>query len=64
MWRDPIVEEVHKIREELFKQANYDLHTLFENLKKIQEERKARMTSEVKNKTACPKLSDVIDFSD
>jgi hypothetical protein len=38
MWRDPIVEEVSKAREELFRQANYDLHTFFENIKKFQEE--------------------------
>lgn len=62
MWRDPIVEEVRKAREELFKQANYDLHTFFENLKKIQEERKVRTVSE-KDKTACSKMSDVIKFT-
>jgi hypothetical protein len=33
-FKDPIVEEVRKVHEELFKQANYDLHTLFENLRK------------------------------
>jgi SHS2 domain-containing protein len=63
MWRDPIVEEVRKAREELFKQANYDLHTFFENLKKIQEERKVRTVLRVKEKTACSKMSDVIKFT-
>jgi hypothetical protein len=63
MMRDPIVEEVRKAREELFKQANYDLHTFFENIKKIQEERKARMFSRIKDKTMCSKMSDVIEFT-
>ena len=62
MWRDPIVEEVRKAREELFRQANYDLHTFFENIKKIQEERKARMISK-KDKDMCSKMSDVIEFT-
>jgi hypothetical protein len=62
MWRDPIVEEVRKAREELFRQANYDLHTFFENLKKNQEERKTRMISK-NEKTMCSKMSDVIEFT-
>jgi len=61
MLRDPIVEEVRKTREELFKQADYDF--IFENLKKIQEERKARVISRIKDKTMCSKMSDVIKFT-
>ena len=34
MWKDPIVEEVRKAGEELARQANYDLHTFCENLRK------------------------------
>jgi hypothetical protein len=63
VWKDPIVEEVRKVREELFKQANYDLHTLFENLRKSQKERNAKMVSK-KKKTACSKVSDVLDFNE
>lgn len=33
-WVDPIVQEVREAREELARQANYDLHTLFQNLRK------------------------------
>jgi len=32
MWRDPIVQDVRKAGEELVKQANYNLHTFFQNL--------------------------------
>lgn len=34
MWEDPIVNEVRKVREEIARQSNYDLHTYFENLRK------------------------------
>ena len=33
MWEDPIVNEVRKAGEDLAKQANYDLHTFFQNLR-------------------------------
>ena len=33
MWEDPIVNEVRKASEDLAKQANYDLHTFFQNLR-------------------------------
>jgi len=62
MWRDPIVEEVLKVREELFKQANYDLHALFESLRKSQKEQNVKMVSK-KDKTMCSEMSDVIEFT-
>jgi sulfatase maturation enzyme AslB (radical SAM superfamily) len=37
MWKDPIVEEVRKVREKLWKEANYDVHTYFENAEKAVE---------------------------
>jgi len=36
MWKDPIIEELHKIREEHAKKFNYDLKAIFEDLKKAQ----------------------------
>jgi len=56
MWKDPIVEEVRKAGEELFRQANYDLHTLFENIWKSQKERNIKVVSRVKVKS-----SDVVE---
>jgi len=56
MWKDPIVEEVRKAGDELFKQANYDLHTLFENIRKSQNERNIKVVSRVKAKS-----SDVVE---
>jgi len=37
---DPIVSEVRKVCEELAKQANYDLHKYFENLRNNAKKRK------------------------
>jgi len=49
MWKDPIVEEVRKAREELARRANYDLHTFFENLRKNEKKRRNRVISRVKD---------------
>ena len=34
MWKDPIVDEVRKIREAHAKKFNYDLQAIYEDLKK------------------------------
>ena len=36
MYRDEIVEEIHKYREEYAKSFNYDLNAIFQDLKKKQ----------------------------
>ncbi|EAZ91400.1 hypothetical protein [Crocosphaera chwakensis] len=36
MYKDPIVEEIHKYREEYAKSFNYDLKAIFEDLRKKQ----------------------------
>lgn len=33
MWKDPIVEEIHKFREEHAKKFNYNLEAIFKDLK-------------------------------
>ena len=37
-WRDPIVEEIHRFREEYAKKFDYDLDRMFEDLRQQQEE--------------------------
>jgi 5'-3' exonuclease len=37
-WRDPIVEEIHRFREEYAKKFNYDLEKMFLDLKRQEEE--------------------------
>lgn len=34
MWKDPIIEEIHKIRQEHAKKFNYDFNKIFDDLKK------------------------------
>lgn len=34
MWRDPIVEEIHRVRDEQAKKFGYDLHALCEDIRK------------------------------
>lgn len=36
MWRDPIVEEIHRIRDEHAKKFNHDLHAMFEDIRREQ----------------------------
>jgi hypothetical protein len=38
MWKDEIVEEIHQIREEYAKSFNYDLDSIFADLRKKQAE--------------------------
>jgi hypothetical protein len=38
MWKDEIVEEIHRIREEYAKSFNYDLDAIFADLRKKQTE--------------------------
>ena len=52
MWKDPIVEEVHKVREKLAKEANYDVHQLIENMKRREKESNVKVISRAKKKTA------------
>jgi hypothetical protein len=38
MWKDPIVEEVRKIRQQHAKRFNYDLRAIVDDLRKLQEQ--------------------------
>ena len=33
MWKDPIIEKIHLIREEIAKESNYNLHEIFKKLR-------------------------------
>jgi hypothetical protein len=33
MWRDPIVEEIHRVRDEQAKRFGYDLHAICEDIR-------------------------------
>ncbi len=36
MWRDPIIEELHKIREDYARQFNFDIHAICKDIQKKQ----------------------------
>lgn len=45
MWRDPIVEEVRKIREAHARQFNYDLHAIYGDIKEREKSSGREFTS-------------------
>ena len=58
MWRDPIVQDVREAGEELARQANYDLHTFFQNLRNNEKKRKHKVASRLKRKATFSRTSD------
>jgi hypothetical protein len=50
MWQDPIVQDVRKAGEELAKQANYDLHTFFQNLRNNEKKENFKVVSQITNR--------------
>jgi len=50
MTKDPIVQEVRKAGEELARQAKYDLHGLFKNLRNYEKKTGAIVVSKLKAK--------------
>lgn len=47
MWKDSIIKEVRKAGEELAKQANYNIHTFFQNLRKNEKKRVSKMSVKI-----------------
>lgn len=50
MLKDPIVSEIRKAGEQLAREANYDLHTFFENMRDSEKKRKDNVVSKIKYK--------------
>jgi len=59
MWQDPIVQDVRKAGEALARQANYDLHTFFQNLRNNEKKRNSKVVSRAEGKVSSSKTSDV-----
>jgi len=59
MWKDPIVQDVRKAGEELAKQANYDLHIFFQNLRNNEKKQNYKVVSRLKEKVTFSKTPDV-----
>ncbi|MGH7449722.1 MAG: hypothetical protein ACRENG_00090 [bacterium] len=45
MWTDPIVDEIHKIRQAHAERFNYDLQAIFDDLKAQEKKNKHRVVS-------------------
>ena len=45
MWKDPIVEETRKLREQYASQHNHNIDTIFEDIKQRQGKSKKRLVS-------------------
>ena len=48
MWEDPIVAEVHRIRQELSARFDFDIHAMFADMRKRQATLGSRLVSLVK----------------
>jgi hypothetical protein len=59
MWDDPVVKEIRKAGEQLAKDANYDLHTFFENMRESEKKRKDKTVSKTKYKSLS-RLEDIL----
>lgn len=49
MWKDLIVQDVRKAGEELAKEANYDLHTFFQNLRNNEKKESYKVVDQIIN---------------
>jgi hypothetical protein len=45
MWKDPIVEEIHLVREKIAKECNYDLKQIMNRMRKKEKEHRGRVVS-------------------
>jgi len=61
MWKDPIVQEARKAGEELARQADYNLHTFFQKLRKNEKEGLYEVPKRVvsKKRVKVPQMPDV-----
>ncbi len=55
---DPIVEEIHKIREEYAVKFNYDVDAMFEDLQQKQSNSNCKVVSFVKDKAQKQKVNE------
>ena len=61
MWKDPIVQEARKAGEELARQADYNLHTFFQKLRKNEKEGLFEVPKRVvsKKRVKVPQMPDI-----
>ena len=47
MWKDPIVEEIHLVREKIARECNYDLKKIMNRLRKKEKDNRERVVSRI-----------------
>ena len=52
MWKDPIVEEIHAIREQIAQECDYDIKQIVARLRKHEKEHPDRLAYQTKPKFA------------
>jgi hypothetical protein len=63
MWEDPIVAEVHRIREKLAAEYNFDVKAIFADLRKRQTALGARLVLQKKRTEPLPGPSEMSDVA-
>ncbi|MBI2266489.1 MAG: hypothetical protein HYU64_15215 [Armatimonadetes bacterium] len=43
MWKDPIVEEIHKVREEIARECGYDPEKIFKRIQALEKKNSGRI---------------------
>jgi hypothetical protein len=56
MWKDEIVEEVRKVRDEYAAKFNYDLDAIYEDIKKQEKKSRRKVVSLSPKKVELPEL--------
>ena len=52
MWKDPIVEEIHTIREQIARECGYDMKQIIARLRKHEKEHADRIVYKTEQKSA------------
>jgi hypothetical protein len=56
MWKDEIVEEVRRVRDEYAAKFNYDLNAIYEDIKKQEKQTKRKVVSLPPKKVQLPEV--------
>ena len=57
VWKDPIVEEIHRVRAAIINEHDHDLHKLFEHLRQRQQAGERKIVSPTNDKQVDSTLS-------
>lgn len=64
MWKDPIVAEIHAIREQLAKECDYDLKRIMDRLRQNEKEHKERVVHKSVKEITTGRISMISKITD